>query len=201
MKGILQFIFIVACGCSTAHSAKNIPNKENEAMKTIQNITWIFKGENIDLFNGSDTPLNKDYEFINEKNIKFDSAKIHPSHGAPQGLIGFTLILCSDKAAFPEVVSGRRKEEFPAELICLEFFENGQFTAQKIVSPYAAPDGSRETFNEIFYENGSIAEERVYHMRNGKCMIHRKRIDGELVELFNRDAGIDRLTEFGEDGD
>ncbi len=97
---------------------------------------------------------------------------------------------------FPDEVSGRKKEEFPGGLICLEIYQNGQLTAQKIVSPFVNPEGNRETFNEIFYENGSIKEEIVYNMRNGKCIVHRKMHNGQLIDLFNKEKGIDRIAEF-----
>lgn len=50
--------------------------------------------------------------------------------------------------------------------------------------------------SETFYDNGVVIEMRLYNTKNNKVHLHKKRINGELIEIFNRETGVDRTVEF-----
>ncbi|WP_163307697.1 hypothetical protein [Dysgonomonas sp. 521] len=89
-------------------------------MEAIENNYWAFKSENMDLFNGIDTPLNKDYEFCNLlSKLLIDSVEIKPIHEASISEKVFTIRFFSNNACHfkwtqvvPDVVTGKSTASF-----------------------------------------------------------------------------------------
>lgn len=50
---------------------------------------------------------------------------------------------------------------------------------------------------ETFYDNNEVIEMRLYNTENNKVFLYKKRIKGQLIEIFNRNTGVDRTAEFG----
>jgi antitoxin component YwqK of YwqJK toxin-antitoxin module len=59
-------------------------------------------------------------------------------------------------------------------------------------------EDGRDLISETLYDNGQIIELRMFNTDNNRVNLYKKRINGELIEIFNRDADIDRRKEFGE---
>jgi len=106
------------------------------------------------------------------------------------------------------IIDGCRWIQETSEADTLEWYENGQLVIQRVFSHTPSRDSKNfnkeiseypvdDLHSEIIYENGEIVSYFELNPDNGRAVIHKKRINGTLIEIFNRDANVDRRQEFG----
>jgi antitoxin component YwqK of YwqJK toxin-antitoxin module len=84
-----------------------------------------------------------------------------------------------------------------------EYYSNGEITAQIAYSNNIYEFSPTSLLGSLFYENGEVTDYAEYDyyrtdsgVRKNYYTLRKKRINGEMIEVFNRKAGINRLKEF-----
>jgi antitoxin component YwqK of YwqJK toxin-antitoxin module len=90
----------------------------------------------------------------------------------------------------------------------LEWYERGQLVIERIFE-YLQDENYKKDISddypvdgllrEVYYENGQIKEWIQFNPETGNAYLHKKRIKGTLIEIYNSEAGINRLSEFEEE--
>lgn len=109
------------------------------------------------------------------------------------------------------ILSGRRMHVIDADTIdymekvdirytCWEYYKDDELIRKELYEQFAQdfpPNRTRfSLFCEEWYENGILTQQCIYNDENNKVIIHRKMHNGILIDIYNRDLGINRIAEF-----